>query len=209
MGKANKLPNKKLALIARELINPPTRNLAITGTWVFRFVVTSAQQDSAYTRLSVTGMLLSARAANTAARLIQAALLKRIEVWSPPTQGLTANLNEQGAAVVWYGTQSMFSTKSDINVANTPSYLSTKPPKDSTASFVSEMGILDTEILFKLTAPVGSVLDLHCMITLASEDFGQGSYSTTNAMTVGQTYYNCLDGGAGNVKPMSILTQIN
>jgi hypothetical protein len=204
--KNRKSGKNAMAVVAKELANPPKRQLAVGGNMVFRFMVKLTQQDAAFSRNSITSLLLQNTAATANTKLIQSILLKRIEIWSPPTLGTTSSIVNQQASVVWYGTQTGFKVANDANVANTATYVSSSPPKASTASFWSETGIDGSEILFKLCAPIDSVIDLHCDITLASEAFLQNFYTTTLSGTAGQTYYNCLDGTAGNISPPSILT---
>jgi len=89
------------------------------------------------------------------------------------------------------------------------SYISTRPPKFSTASFVSQQGVTESEVLFGLTCGVGAILDIHAEVTIASDYANAMTVVTTGGTTTpGVVYFWNLDQGSGNMRPTVELSRI-
>jgi hypothetical protein len=79
-----------------------------------------------------------------------------------------------------------------------PAYLDTRPPKESSAQWWCLSGTNETEVLFKLTGPVGTVVDVHCDVRyIDSQNATAAENGTGAASSVGKVYWNYLDGFAG------------
>jgi len=117
--------------------------------------------------------------------------VKRIQIWDASNGtgalGFTAGL-------VWAGTQSQHRVYDDSSVGlSAAAYIDSRPPKTSTASFVSQAGVSESEVLFYLTCGTGAVIDLTCDVTVAS-DFGTATtVTTTNSGIAGRAYFTYLD----------------
>jgi len=139
-------------------------------------------------------------------RLIQAIRLNRFEIWDPSNGVGTPGIS---AGLVWIGTQSQHNVYDDTSVGTAvAAHVDTKPPRDSTAYFVSQSGVAESETLFSLTCGQGSVLDLHCTVTIGS-DYGSGvGYTTSNAGVGGHIYFNALDQTGGKLVPATELATL-
>jgi len=141
-------------------------------------------------------------------RMIEAARVKSVEVWTAPYVIGTAGVSF-AASVTWQGTSSDLKHYDDTNVANTATYLKTKPPKNTNATFWTQEGTSEAETLFFLTVPVGGVIDLMVELTMGGLYAGVNpTIATANATTNKQFYYFPLDGQTGALKPTGSLVQI-
>jgi hypothetical protein len=208
MGKLSRNPTRKTdAMLANALSQPPKASLSVCPTMVFRFTCGSAQNDATYTRAQVLSLLLQGTSTTTiGTRLIQAIRVNKLELWDP-ANGVTVSNH---ADLVWFGTQSLRKVMDHCTVGvSAAAHISTRPPKNSTASFVSMQGISESEILFGITCSPGAVLDIHASVTLAS-DWGIAltTVSVTGPVSQGVTYFNNLDGTGGNMRPALELNRI-
>jgi len=205
--KTTKSPKVVEMHLARE--NPIPRILTYPqGMQVFRYQFSAAVTKYPVTRHNMLAQLLVYPSTGTlGTRILQAVLLKKVEMWSPPA---AAGSGAAGANIVFGGTQSGNRVVDDTNVSLDPAYLSIKPPKDSTDFFWCEVNVNESEALFTVTAPAGTIMDLHCICTTASNfSTTNGTETTTATGTVSVTYFNSLDQTTNVIKPLLSLNTIN
>jgi len=81
-----------------------------------------------------------------------------------------------------------------------PGRLSTTPPKDSSDRWWSVSGSNESEALIKLIVPVGSIIDVDLTVRLPENEAPvAGESGTALGATVGQVYWNYLDGFASKL----------
>lgn len=174
---------------------------------VFRFTCGTAQNASTYTRAQLLSILLTGTGTTTiGTRMIQAMSIRKMELWDP-ANGVTISNH---ADIVWIGTQSQHKVLDHCTVGTAAAaYISTRPPKDSTASFISMQGVNESEVLFGITCSPGAVLDITADVTLAS-DWGvtMTTVAVTGPVSLGVVYYNNLDGTSGALRPALELNRI-
>lgn len=197
-----------LTTVVRELQQPPKRIVSLTFPQVFRFTCNGAQSAAFTTRGQLLSLILSGSGFTTSnIRLIQAIRVTRLELWDPANGTSTP---DNHANITWLGTQSQHRVFDDATVGTAQAaYINTRPPRDSTAYFVSYQGVNESEGLFGLTCGVGAILDVHAIVTLASDYNGAMSLATTaNATVAAATYFWNLDGTSGNMRPTVELSRI-
>jgi len=187
----------------------PVRDVSFPqGGQVLRFIATSALLQVPVTRKNLLCAILRCNATTTYNRLIQSVRVNKIEMWSNPLN--TAGTTDLGMAISW-GTTAFDSdrVRSDIHIGfDEPAYVSSRPPKDSTASFWSYVGQNETESLFYLTGPPQTIIDLHVQVTMSSGDnVALPNVTLSTSGITGAMYFCCLDGptGSGLVSPINPL----
>jgi hypothetical protein len=178
----------------------------------FRFLVASSDADSVLiNRACLLSQIMVYASGNTGqcAFMIQSCLLKRVQIW-----GLT-NEASQGTttiAIEWASNLGKSVEISRTGNAFNPPYIQTPPPKNSTASFWSRANNNETEILFYLTAPVGTIIDIEMDMVFGDGPTSRGvllgSYSPGNSV-VFYAYLDCLDAtgaaaGTQQLVPVSV-----
>ncbi len=125
-----------------------------------RYKASSAMSGVVVTRGCVECSVIakSANASSTEAlSLMDSFRIKKIRIWavndSSPTAMTTISL-------LWQGSQSPTKEMTANGNAQYPARIVSKPPSMSTSSFWSNEGSTDTEILFMLTGPAGTIVDL-------------------------------------------------
>ncbi len=97
----------------------------------------------------------------------------RIEMWSVDNTAMTS------CAVEWQATRGPSSLVVGTGTINQPAHVNTKPPKMSEAGFwscCSDSSTIRSEVLFYLSCPVGTIVDVHIQFVEAN-----GSVSSTPA----------------------------
>jgi hypothetical protein len=196
-----------MAKIAMVLSQPPRRTISLVHDMVFRFNCLTVQNAAAYTRAQLLSLLVFGQGSTTNYRLIQAIRVKKIELWDPANGTSTPDTH---ANITWLGAQSQRRVFDDASVGTSQAaYISTVPPKDSTANFVTWQSGFETEALFGISCGVGAVLDLHCTVTVASDfNSAMSTVATTATSTLGVIYFNNLDGTSAGMRPSVELNRI-
>lgn len=171
---------------------PPKRVASLTFDHTFRFVGNHGVSQQPVLRSDILNLVFTNISGSTTNfRMQQANRVKRVQIWDASNGtgalGFTAGL-------VWAGTQSQHRVYDDSSVGTAAAaYIDTRPPKQSTASFVSMAGVSESEVLFYLTCGTGAIIDLTCEVTVAS-DFGTATtITTTNSGIAGRAYFTYLD----------------
>lgn len=153
------------------------------------------------------GQLLSTFLLNLAngtsfGRLVSAIRVKRIEMWGA---AVTSASSAASVAVTWLSNYGPNSEVSDSSTSTaSPAHLITGPPAQSLASFWSIAGSNESEIVFRVAGPIGTIIDVWYDFTLVD---GVGTtVTTTNAGSTNNLYVTDLDGPAGSAQivPVSV-----
>jgi hypothetical protein len=197
---------REMAIMARGLEQPPKIRVSATFPMIFRFQCAGAQTASAYNRGQLLSLLVSGNGSTSATRLIQSIKVNKLELWDPANGVNVTN----HANITWLSTQSQRSVIDAVTVGTAAAaYISTRPPRNSTAFFVSSQGVNESEGLFGITCSVGAILDVHATVTIASDwTVVMSVVTTANTTTAGQVYFWNLDGASGNMKPTVELSRI-
>jgi hypothetical protein len=184
-------------------IKPPQLSANIVLSHVFRFRSTSGSPVSVTGAqiLRSTGMI--AGTAILGYPIASSFRLSRVRVWTPPaSQGASATV-----ALLWInsaGTTAYANKEvSDTTVSvSHPAYIDATPPRGTLNGF---WRVADDNNVFTLTAPVGSIIDMHVSVLLGDgpQTAATGSVVLTGA-TAGYMYYAALDGVGGVYEPVSL-----
>jgi len=138
-------------------------------------------------------------------------LLTKIKVWS--TTNLATFVSN---SVEWQSRYGPTKEDTSSGTFSSPAYLVTRPPPQSLSSFWSNTKDATTlnEVLFYLTAPSGSIVDIHITFTMASGARTSNEcllVTAIGAPTSNTNYYNDLDNttetgaaGAGRIRPVEL-----
>jgi hypothetical protein len=130
-------------------------------------------------------------------------LVKKVEIWSPPSALGSAAIS---ANLVWGGTQTGNRVVDDTVVSLDPAHIVMRPPMTSSAMFYSSQGNVESETLFQLTGPIGTVMDIHVIGTMfCGRATAHTLEGTTATLTAGVFYFNALDQAANVIRPMNAL----
>jgi len=133
--------------------------------------------------------------------------LRRIKIWSGLIVNAAVGTAMVSCGVEWQSTRGPTSLVSDTGNSFEPAHVDCKPPADSEASFWSQVSSSTTirnEILFYITCPQGSVVDVHISYVEASgaypaETLAISSISPTSASAyLINSLDNTLSGGTGS-----------
>jgi hypothetical protein len=155
----------------------------------------------------LSSYILTAGVSNTGYRLLNGFKLNRIEIYSMPSTTTSTTV-----ALEWLSNYGPSTEVSDTSTSSAyPAHLITSPPLQSLASFWSMAGSNESEQLFIVTAPLGSIIDIYGEMVLVD-----GTGTTVTGITTGTAnnlYTSVLDGpgtsnnsGAGNWSPVSVVS---
>jgi hypothetical protein len=140
----------------------------------------------------------------TVSAIFASARVNRVQIWSPPSA--------QGAfttcALEWSGSangNNLEVSDTSVSVA-VPAMINTQPPARSLASFWLTPAVVNLPV-FTMTAPVGSIIDLHLSLILSDDEIAPQTVGVATA-ALGKVYYLALDNQAGthNFPPVSLTT---
>jgi hypothetical protein len=182
---------------------PPTIQPITTVTRTYRFYSTY-DLPVTITAAALVGIAGNVGTAtnSTMAQLARVFRLHRVSIWAPPRQGNPAaglgQFSGQSCGIEWESIDNAPGSKiSDRSVSPAvPAHVSSKPPQGS-AGYQWQDGPTGGNIMI-LTAPVGSVIDVHITHVFYASGAAGGSVSA-NPIVVGALYYGCLD-GVGTVR---------
>jgi len=159
--------------------------------------------------VTITGQALVGIAGNVGtatnsamAQIARVFRLHRVSIWAPPRQGNPAaslgQFSGVSCAIEWESIDNAPGSKvADRSISpSQPAYVSSKPPQGS-AGYQWQDGPTGGNIMI-LTAPVGSIIDVHITHVLYASGAAGGSIAA-NPIVVGAFYYGCLD-GVGTVR---------
>jgi len=132
----------------------------------------------------------------TNAALLNAIKVNRIDIYSAggSAAGASSPLTTGTITLEWLSTYGPSKFISDTTVGSASvAMISSKSPVNSLASAWSLSGINESDVLFSITCPAQSIIDVYCSVVLMD---GTNSRlpSTTASGTVGFVYHTYLDG---------------
>jgi hypothetical protein len=181
-------------------MQPPRLIPTMKLTHRFRFQTgTNSFGGGGITRARLLNLLLYTPTAITSVRLMQAVRLKRVQVWTnPPVLGAAPVT----CAVEWLGQNAPSTLVEDQSMGIRPAHIDTRPPPSSSDRWWSISGFLETDVLFVLTAPPNSIVDVTLEVRLVESEAPVSGDIPAGA-TVGQLYGNYLDGlASGLLSPL-------
>jgi len=173
---------------------PPPFTATISANKTFRF----SSGTNAGTFPITRGMLLnlvsmcSVAVGSSQARLLNAVRLKSVEMWgNPPLLGGVPVVT----SVEWVGQNSPSTLISDTSMGVNAAHVLARPPPDSSNRWWSITGSNESEVLFEIEVPAGTIIDVKAAIRFIDDEAGVSAEAGA-AATLGTVYYNYLDGFA-------------
>ncbi len=175
---------------------------------VLRYKVTTAVTDTPIYISDVGGSIIFATGAAAGQPLWEAVRVREVEVWGIDSAG---GVNFTNVSVTW-GEQ-LTGSRREIGTGNSqqPAHVRCKAPKGSlyrgwvgmNSLIPTNAGVLVTP-MFYLTAPAGSIVDIHASFVMqaiaGADDALQTAWVQPAAgATAGVVYYNALDASLYNV----------
>jgi len=179
------------------MAHPPMFTPTVCSQHTFRFT-TSSPIASSITRKNLLNLLQVATSTVTTIRPIQAIRLRAVEMWVEPLA-----LGGAGASGVieWMGENSPSTLLSDTSVGVTPAHLRSTPPPSSSNRWWSISGSLESDVLFTVEASNGCTIDVRVELRFVDDEAPTAGDIPAGA-TLGQWYYNLLDGIGGSIPPI-------
>jgi len=202
----NKAPHK--ARLSRA-VNPPAITATNTVNHVFQYVSQGNLTKFSITRaFMLSTVIMNSSSSTTNYRISNAIKLNSISIWSGlPASGSAITST---VAIEWlssYG-PSKIVMDTTINVSK-PAVIHSRPPVNSLAGFWSLRNSNESDVLFQVTLPTGSIIQTNVTYNL-QDDTAINLVSTTNSGAVGTVYYTYLDGpAAAAVLQPSVLPFLN
>jgi hypothetical protein len=198
-GNRRRKPQKKANRGARN--TTPTNNQLVPPVFGptlgllqrFRFTDPSAATNVPITRAMLLNLVSMASTTTVQQRLIFAVKLVHISVWAVPSSTSTT---QTSASVEWMGLNSPSTFSSATTMGNArPLHLSCKPPADTSNRLWSINQQNEAEVVFRISAPAGAIVDLQLKIRFQDNEGAQTAENGTGgASTVGVIYLNYMDG---------------
>jgi hypothetical protein len=133
--------------------------------------------------------------------------LRKVETWTVDNTGALAS-----AALEWQSSRGPSKLVLASGNINHPAHLSTKPPVGSLASFWSQVkdgAAVNAEVLFYLTLPIGTIIDLDVNFVAANGSIGAAeclNLVVVAGATANTNYYNALNstGAVYTIRPADV-----
>jgi hypothetical protein len=172
---------------------------SMTRTWRFSSTSATKQTIGCVDLCGIAGAVCSV--ANTTLQISSVGVkVHKVSIWTPPaSQGASATCQIQ-----WFSKDGdLVQEASDTSMSTSiPAHIVSKPPTGSQAWF--QLGAAGNTLVMDITAPVGSIIDVHC--THVFLDGVIGSPYTVAAGALGVLYYLPLDGASDVFLPVSLVT---
>lgn len=189
----------------------PSRMIQVPqGIQKLRYVVNTGVVNYGITRGNLLSTFLMTNAtfsSNPQYSMVQSIRVSSILLYAPAL----IYSGGESIAVEWFTTQSGFKVKA-ANACDTAtsSRIFTKPPRNSAASWFSNTQSSQGEILFVLTAPSGSLIEIGVEMTMFSaQSQSQQTVTTTlNWPYANQLLMNALDQTGGKIRPPAEMVSI-
>jgi len=152
------------------------------------------------TRKNLLNLVVVATTAVTSSRIIEAVRLKSVELWTNPPALGSAPMT---CSVEWIGSNAPSTIISDTTMGVLPAHVLAKPPPNSSNRWWSMSGTDEADPLFTLVVPSQTVCDVRVNLRLVDSEAPVAGDVPAGA-TVGQVYYDFLDGIGGQWNPISV-----
>jgi len=189
------------------IAQPPELDASVTVHHTYRYSTAAGASESITVGnlLSTCGSMATLVAGTTKVSLASSILLHKIQIWSPAAAAGAAS-----PTVAWNGagghSRDEEKIVTTVGTANASYYVSV-PPKGSFAElWQDQTGAAN--VLFTLSAGVGSIIDVSVSFTLANNDAG---FTVVNAVadTSGVLYYPPLDGATNKFVSVGLANNQN
>jgi hypothetical protein len=205
-GRKGRRSNRNLPLVraTRETIDhPPQLNdYSVSHGKTLRFTVTAAVTNQSITFANLLDAILVATTATVGKQLFDVVKVRRVTIWAAAALGTPTT-----TAITFLGNTNAGddSIHTDTSLGFKPSYVSARPGPKTLASFFNASGAV---IAFTLTAPAGSIIDIH----LTYRTSVSAPVTVANALvaaTAGEIYFRGLDGVAAATTNFPVPNGIN
>jgi len=174
-------------------LNPPQKEGSIGGahTATIRYTCTGLVNVS-ITRQQLWNTLVTATGTTVGYGSCSAVKVRRIRIWAPPPGNAAATT----ATLSWFSSWSPAKVIVDTGMGSTRgARIESRPPARSLAGEWSMTGSNQTEVVFAIICPSGSVVDVDYSFRLQDTLFGAplGAAVTLVGATVGTMYVSYLD----------------
>jgi hypothetical protein len=184
-----------------DTIRPIKSNIVVKHRYRFS---SSAAVNSTITADNVLGAIgtMGTVVNSTVTELAKSCRISQIEIWSPSVSGAVTTCSVDFTSAVVQSANLEFSDTS-INVS-CPAHVRARPPRQCLASMWQ---ITSANVLFILTCPSGSIIDLDVEYIL------HDSTSVVNitglaTVVLGKIYYLALNGSTATLVPVSLQTTV-
>jgi hypothetical protein len=185
-------------------MQPPSFTPTIKSAHRFRFNALGGALDVPVTRKNILNLVLVATSDSSTVRLFEGVRLKSVEMWTNPIIGVGSDAASplQTCSIEWLGENSPSTIISDTSMGVRPAHVFSKPPPSASNRWWSMSGPLETDILFSLSAPPSTIIDVVVDLRFVEQEAPTvGDYPT--GATLGQVYGDYLDGIiTGNFAPV-------
>jgi hypothetical protein len=175
-------------------LRPPPFQANFRVKHLFRFKSINSANAIGITRRNLLNIIFMNISTTSNGRLFSSVKLNRVEVWA--VGGTSANsYSATSIALNWLSSLGPNSEISDTGNAVNTAHFAASPPRTSLASFWSLSGSVETEVLFNLTCPADTIVDVWVDGILLD---GQGAgLTTTSSGTATAIFFGYLDGPGG------------
>lgn len=175
--------------------HPPLLRPAIRMQKIFRYNSNAAVATSVSVAL-LLDTLAVATAAGAAYRLIRSFRLIKVEAWSIPNLGG----GEQTISITGTGAGPE-NRANDTSMGVSPAHVVWRPAAGSPSAFWQESGTNEASLLFFISCPSTTVIDVCLEFILQCDTVGTAVSSAVAGATAGVLYLAPLDGTAGGKMP--------
>jgi hypothetical protein len=158
-----------------------------------RYTVATAISGSTglITRYDVLNFLVVGFSANSVYRLAGAVRVDKVEMWYSGAAGTVTPM-----CITWDSVAAPFTIKSDVTLGTShPSHIVSRPPKTGSANWWCVSASNESDNLFLLNAPAGTVIDVHYSYTLMDpQSQSHVNLATSQTPTFGAVYRTPLNG---------------
>jgi hypothetical protein len=173
---------------------PPSRVLKPVQSRVLRFSTSNLVDNVPIDRNCLLKLLYTTDLSGTRGKTLYSGVrLKRVQMWATPTEGSTTMVS---CSVEWQSSRGPTTLISDSGNATVPAHVDSKPPKDSDASYWSQVSSSTTirnEILFYITCPIHTIVDITiCYVEGNGTQAGPPSESIAINTVVGGPFFDAL-----------------
>ncbi len=178
---------------------------------VFRFSASEAVSDIPITRQCLLRLIYDWNAVQTIGYFLFSGIkLDRVCIW-----GNNDTNSFSTVSLEWQSRNGPSNLLTDTGTLSRPAHVSTAPPRNSLAGFWSQFrdGVTtNQEVLFYLSCPQGSIVDVHVTCVIANGNAGTEVDHVTTVTVPGSVgmFYNVLNSitptgavGAGTLQPVS------
>lgn len=173
--------------------NPKQLQTNIQTSHTFRFYCNDGGANINISNADLLDLMCFATGATTAYRVLDGIKLSHVEAWSANGSGAVSNtIQIEWLPTNYAGDSGKVVTDTAIGVTDI-AHVFTRVPKLSGASFWVSGNPSTSINFFSMTLPPGSVVDVHCTISMKENDIAAAVLGSVSGATAGTFYYRYLD----------------